>query len=107
MQNTKTTNTHRTATPDNHDSLDVTTDKKKRQQQPCLQDRIKLIYIDDEYSGLTQGICGSISGIYAANEICKSFNRHESIIWVKWDNGIELGLIEGIDKYEIMPDVNP
>jgi hypothetical protein len=60
-----------------------------------------LIYIDDEYSGLTPGICGTVGGIYAANEICKSANRPESIIWVKWDNGIELGLIEGIDKYEL------
>ena len=84
-----------------HDSLDVTLDKKK-QQQLCLQDRIKLIHIDDEHSGLVQGVCGTIIGIYAANEIYKSVNRPESIIWVKWDNGIELGLIEGIDKYEII-----
>ena len=55
-----------------------------------------------EYSGLVQGICGTVSGIYAANEICKSVNRVESIIWVKWDNGVELGLIEGIDKYELL-----
>jgi hypothetical protein len=103
MQNTKTISTHYTATLDNHDTLDVTIDKKK--QQPCLQDRIKLIHIDDEYSGLTGGICGTVSGIYAANEICKSVNRPESIIWVKWDNGTELGLIEGIDKYEIVSDV--
>src|SRR5919197_5901816 len=87
---------------DNDNANDVTTHKK----QPCIQDRIKLIYVDDEYSGLTQGICGTVSGIYAANEICKSVNRPESIIWVKWDNGIELGLIEGIDKYEIVSDVN-
>ena len=83
---------------DNDDSH-VTIYKK---QQACLQDRIKLIHIDYEYSGLTQGICGTVSGIYAANEICKSVNRPELIIWVKWDNGIELGLIEGIDKYEII-----
>jgi len=101
MQNTRTISTHHTATLDNNDTLDITIDKKK-QRQPCLQDRIKLIYIDDEYSGLTQGICGTVSGIYAANEICKSVNRPELIIWVKWDNGIELGLIEGIDKYEII-----
>ena len=29
-----------------------------------------------------------------------------SSIWVKRDNGIELGLIEGIDKYEIISDIN-
>ena len=73
---------------------------QKQQQPPSVHDRVKLIHIDDEYSGLTPGICGTVSGIYAANEICKSVNRPESIIWVKWDNGIELGLIEGIDKYE-------
>jgi hypothetical protein len=101
MQNSKITSAHYSGSLDNHDPLDVTIDKKK-QQQPCLQDRIKLVYVDDEYSGLTQGICGTVSGIYAANEICKSVNRPELIIWVKWDNGIELGLIEGIDKYEII-----
>ena len=107
MQNTETVSTRLTATLDNHDSLYISLEKKKQQHQPCLQDRIELIHIDDEYSGLTQGICGTIIGIYAANEICKSVNRPESIIWVKWDNDIELGLIEGIDEYEtIVPDVS-
>ena len=106
MQNTETVSTRLTATLDNHDSLYISLEKKKQQHQPCLQDRVKLIHIDDEYSGLTQGICGTVAGIYAANEISKSVNRPESIIWVKWDNGIELGLIEGIDKYEIISDVN-
>jgi hypothetical protein len=103
MQNIKTISTYHTGTLDNDDTQDVTICKK---QQPCPQDYIKLIYIDDEYSGLTLGICGIVSGIYAANEICKSVNRPESIIWVKWDNGIELGLIEGVDKYEIVSGVN-
>ena len=107
MQNTETVSTRHTPTLDNHDSLYISLEKKKQQHQPCLQDRIELIHIDDEYSGLTQGICGTIIGIYAANEICKSVNRPESIIWVKWDNDIELGLIEGIDEYEtIVPDVS-
>ena len=83
----------------NNDDAHVTIYDKQR---PCIQDSIKLIYIDDEYSGLTQGICGTVIGIYAANEICKSVNRPELIIWVKWENDIELGLIEGVDKYEII-----
>src|SRR5919197_2344370 len=102
MKDPKTISTYHTSILDNDDAHGVTIHRK---QQPCIQDRVKLIYIDDDYSGLTQGICGTISGIYAANEICKSVNRPESIIWVKWDNGIELGLIEGIDKYEIVSDV--
>jgi hypothetical protein len=101
MKNAKAIGTCHTNALDNYN--DVTINKK---QQPSIQDRIKLIYVDDEYSGLTQGICGTVSDIYTANEICKSVNRPESIIWVKWDNGIELGLIEGIDKYEIVSGIN-
>ena len=78
----------------------------ENKKQPCIHDRIKLIYVDDEYGELTQGICGTVSGIFTAKEVSKSVNRPESIILVSWDNGIELGLIEGIDKYEIVSDVN-
>ena len=101
MKNTKTIITYHKNIHDGNVNV-VTTYKK----QPCIHDRIKLIYIDDEYSGLPQGICGTVSGIYAAKEICKSVNRSESIVWVKWDNGTELGLIEETDKYEIVSDVN-
>ena len=95
MKNNKTISTYHIGAFDNGGSAhDITIHKK---QQPCIHDRVKLTYIYDEYSGLTQGICET------ANEVCKSVNRPESIIWVKWDNGVELGLIEGIAKYEIMP----
>jgi len=89
---------------DNNNHTTINSTRKKH--QPSVHDRVKLIHIDDEYSGLTQGIYGTIIGICAANEICKSVNRPESIIWVKWDNDVELGLIEGVDKYEIVSDVN-
>lgn len=82
---------------DNNNNRSITCTRK-----PTVHDRVKLIHIDEEYSGLVQGICGTVSGIYAANEICKSVNRAESIIWVKWDNGLELGLIDGIDTYELL-----
>jgi|ERR1051325_10434097 hypothetical protein len=98
MKNNKIISTYHLSAHNSNSNV-VTTNKKR---QPSIRDRIKLVHIDDEYSGLTQGICGSVSGIYAANEICKSVNRPESIIWVKWDNGIEFGLIEGVDKYEII-----
>jgi hypothetical protein len=88
---------------DNNNHTTINSTRKKH--QPSIHDRVKLIHIDDEYSGLTQGICGTIIGIYAANEICKSVNRPELIIWVKWDNDIELGLIEGVDKYEIVSGI--
>jgi Domain of unknown function (DUF4314) len=84
---------------DNNNNRTIT---RTRKLQPSVHDRVKLIHIDDEYSGLVRGICGTVSGIYAANEICKSVNRAESIIWIKWDNGVELGLIDGIDTYELL-----
>ena len=73
-------------------------------QKPSIQDRVKLVYIDDEYSGLTQGICGTITSISSIKEAFKHDNRREYIIWVEWDNGIKLGLIEGVDKYEIISE---
>jgi hypothetical protein len=73
-------------------------------QKPSIQDRVKLVYIDDEYAGLTQGICGTITSISSIKEAFKHDNRQEYIIWVEWDNGIKLGLIEGVDKYEIISE---
>ena len=73
-------------------------------QKPTIQDRVKLIYIDDEFAGLIQGICGTVTGISSIKEAFKHDNRQESIVWVEWDNGIKLGLIEGVDKYEIISD---
>ena len=43
-------------------------------------------------------------GISSIKEAFKHDNRQESIIWVEWDNGINLGLIEGVDKYEIISE---
>ena len=43
-----------------------------------------------------------MTGISVIKQAVRHINRPESITWVKWDNGIDLGLIEGIDKYEII-----
>ena len=71
-------------------------------KQPSVHDRIRLIFVDDEYSCITKGTCGTVTGVDVINDVFKSVKRDESIIWVKWDNGVELGLIEGVDKYEII-----
>jgi 3-methyladenine DNA glycosylase/8-oxoguanine DNA glycosylase len=84
---------------DNKNNRSITCTRKLL---PSVHDRVKLIHIDDVYSGLVHGICGTVCSIYAANEICKSVNRAESIIWVKWDNGVELGLIDVVDTYELL-----
>ena len=40
-----------------------TTTVTQKQQQPRIHDRVKLIYVDDEYSGLSQGMYGAVTGI--------------------------------------------
>ena len=49
--------------PVDYNSSDTTTVTQK-QQQPHINDRVKLIYVDDEYTGLTQGVCGAVTGIF-------------------------------------------
>ena len=94
---------HKSVLDDDNDTNNNTA--TSTQKQPCINDRLKLVYVDDEYRGLKQGICGTVTGIPVIKEVFRSINRSESIIWVRWDNGIELGLIEGIDKYEIISDI--
>jgi hypothetical protein len=99
--NHKTSSTCNESILDNDNTNNVAIHK----QQPRIHDRVKLIYVDDKYSGLTEGVCGTVSSIFTAKDVSRSINRPESIVWVKWDNGSELGLIEGIDKYEVISRV--
>ena len=46
-------------------------------QKPTIQDRVKLIYIDDEYAGLKQGICGTVTDISSIREAFRRDNRPE------------------------------
>ena len=53
--------------------------------------RIRLIHMEDEYTNLTEGDEGTITGVDGIGQIM-----------VKWDNGSTLSIIPGIDKYEII-----
>jgi ssDNA-binding Zn-finger/Zn-ribbon topoisomerase 1 len=53
--------------------------------------RVRLIHMDDEWTKLKEGDEGVIKFIDDAG-----------IIHVNWDNGEGLGLLPGIDKYEIL-----
>ena len=54
--------------------------------------RIQLIQTDDTFTRLEKGSNGTVIRI----------EEDQDLIWIKWDNGEELALLEGIDKYKII-----
>ena len=53
--------------------------------------RVKLINTDDEYTRLKPGDEGTISFVTA-----------DGTVHVRWDNGSKLGLIPGLDQWEVL-----
>jgi hypothetical protein len=54
--------------------------------------RIELVNMEDTLTDLKQGDQGTIYKI----------DKTEELIWVNWDNGEQLALIIGVDKYKII-----
>ena len=61
---------------------------------PKIGDRIELITINDTWTKLEKGSRGTVFKIEAEDE--------DALIWVNWDNGEKLALLEGIDKYKVV-----
>jgi len=57
--------------------------------------RIQLIHTDDEYTKLKSGDLGTVQYSFK--------NLNDIVVQVKWDSGIDLGLILGVDKFRILP----
>jgi len=57
-----------------------------------IGDRVELIEITDTWSKLEKGSKGTIFKI----------EKDQDLIWVKWDNGEKLALLEGIDKFKVI-----
>lgn len=55
--------------------------------------RIKLLYMEDEY------------GVPAGTEGTVDFIDDEGQIHMKWDNGQGLALVEGIDRFKVIKDL--
>jgi hypothetical protein len=60
--------------------------------------RIKLIHTNDPYTKLKQGDLGTITDV---TELPASMGGNKQI-WVRWDSGSSLAMIEGLDQYEIL-----
>ena len=57
-------------------------------------DKVEIITINDTWTKLEKGSKGIVTKIEQEDD--------EALIWVKWDNGEKLALINGIDKFKII-----
>ena len=55
-------------------------------------DRVELLEMLDTWTKLEKGSIGTVTKI----------EKDQELIWVKWDNGEKLALIEGIDKFKVI-----
>ena len=55
-------------------------------------DRIELLGMNDTWTKLKKGSQGTVFKI----------DQDQELIWVHWDNGETLALLQGIDKYRIL-----
>ena len=64
----------------------------KKKECVKVGDQIQLTSIDDTMTKLKAGAKGTIFKI----------DEEQELIWVKWDNGEELALIQGVDKFNVV-----
>jgi hypothetical protein len=64
----------------------------KEKKNIKVGDRVELIETNDTWSKIEKGSKGTITKIDVDQEL----------IWINWDNGEKLALLEGIDKYRII-----
>ena len=55
-------------------------------------DRIELVSTDDSWTSLESGSKGTVYKI----------DEEQDLIWVEWDNGEDLALINGVDKFKVI-----
>ena len=63
-----------------------------RKKQYKIGDRIELIDINDTWTKLEKGSKGTISRI----------DETQDLIWVDWDNGEKLALLDGVDTFKLI-----
>jgi fructose-1,6-bisphosphatase len=59
-----------------------------------IGDRIELIFINDSWTRLKPGNQGTVTKIESETD--------ETLIWVQWDNGEHLALLDPIDKFKVI-----
>lgn len=59
-----------------------------------IGDRIELVFINDSMTRLKPGARGTVKKI--------EYETDETLVWVDWDNGERLALLDPIDKYRVV-----
>ena len=59
-------------------------------------DRVELIFINDTWTKLKKGDKGTVFKVEKSPD--------ETLVWVNWDNGEQLALLEDIDKYKLIKE---
>lgn len=59
-----------------------------------IGDQVELVYINDSMTHLKPGDRGKVLKIESETD--------ETLIWVQWDNGEHLALLDPIDKYKVI-----
>ena len=57
-----------------------------------VRDRIELLDFNDTWTKLEKGSKGTVTKI----------DSDQELIWVDWDNGEKLAILDGIDKYKVV-----
>jgi cytoskeletal protein RodZ len=57
-------------------------------------DRVQIIFMNDTWTQLKAGDKGTVFKVEKSSD--------EILIWVDWDNGEQLALLEGIDEFKIV-----
>jgi len=57
-----------------------------------IGDRVELIEMDDTWTNLKTGDRGTVFKI----------DENQELIWINWDNGEQLALLIGIDKFKVV-----
>jgi archaellum component FlaG (FlaF/FlaG flagellin family) len=66
----------------------------KNKDKVKVGDRIELVFINDTWTRLKPGDLGTIVKIESESD--------ENLVWVQWDNGERLALLDPIDKFKVI-----
>ena len=65
---------------------------EKKPMKVKVGDRVELLDIDDTWTKLQKGSKGTVTKI----------EEDQDLVWIKWDNGEKLALIDGVDKFRVV-----
>jgi hypothetical protein len=66
----------------------------KNKDKVKVGDRIELVFINDTWTRLKPGDQGTVEKIESESD--------ENLVWVHWDNGEQLALLDPIDKFKVI-----